>query len=404
MNILVVFPFLLHNEVKHGGGKQILRLVKGLSVLGHNIHIMCLSETDPNYYQKEIKQLSQFCASIKIFIHPKLNFFKKVVNFLRPSIPPQSRNCIIKEARNYVKFISSSGQIDLVHIVFTYMGEYAKCVDKNKCDFLIDTQEIGTRKYLMLTKKNKSLLSRFHSFLTYLRTKRYEKHLLENALATIAISKEESSFIQQFCKPKRTLVIPSLIDKKELCKSVIKEKENTLLFFGSFNHTPNIDAMIWFCNDIFPLILKRVPEVFLNIVGENAQKKLTWLQKENINIVGTVPNMKPWISEATVIVSPIISGGGARIKNIETLAMGKPLVTTSLGAEGIGDGICEGYYIENDAAAFAKKVVELLINKELRAEIGALGKKKIEVLHDNVYNAQKIVDVCNQFIKDQSSL
>jgi polysaccharide biosynthesis protein PslH len=393
MNILIAFPFLLHAHVKHGGGQQILRLIKGLHHLGHQIHLLCLSETGSRSFQSDIDELARYCAEVKIFPRSKLNFLSKVVSFLKPSIPPHSRNLIIHDAQEYVKQLTSSGQVEVVYLVYTFMGEYARCVDRGKCFLLVDTIEIETRKYSMLMKANTTLARRLHAAITHFRTKRYEKKLLENVDAVVTISREETAFIRAFCYPKRIHIVPSLIDTKEYAPSKRTVDENGLLFFGSFDHSPNVDSITWFCKEVFPLITKKLPETALHIVGANSIKKVGWLKNNNITVVDTVPDIRDWIARAAVIVSPIVSGGGARIKNVETLAMGKALVTTSLGAEGLNDSRAIGYFIEDTAIGFAKRVIDLLKDAKLRTKIGDLGRKEIENKHDSLVNSKRLAQL-----------
>jgi len=390
MNILIAFPFLLHARVKHGGGQQILRLIKGLHQLGHQIHLLCLSEADPRLFQSDIDELALYCAEVKIFPRPKLHFYSKIVSFLKPSIPPHARNLIIPEAKEYVRSITSSGRVEVAYLVYTAMGEYARCVDRRKCCLLVDTIEIETRKYSMLMKANTTLARRLHAAITHFRTKRYEKKLLENVDAVVTISREETAFIQAFCSPNKIHIVPSLIDTKEYAPSKHPTDRNSLLFFGSFDHPPNVDSITWFCKEVFPLITKELPETTLYIVGANSMKKVGRLKNNNITVVDTVPDIREWIAKAAVIVSPIVSGGGSRIKNVETLAMGKALVTTSLGAEGLNDSRALGYFIADTAIDFAKKVVDLLKDAKLRTNIGDLGRKEIENKHDSLVNSIRL--------------
>lgn len=400
MNILIAVPFLLHDNVKHGGGKQILKLAQGLIENGHKIFLMCISESETFSSEKQC-ELWNSCTEVKIFTRSELKIAKRIYNSLNPFIPSHARNIVNKEARQYIRTLSDSGTIDVFYIAYSIMGEYAECVDKTKNCLILDTIEVATRKYSLSIKANKNLISYFNLFLKYFSFKIYEKKLFESASALVAISDEEKAYIKKYSNPKEILLMPSLINKKDKVLLENCEKNDTILFFGSFNHSPNLDAIVWFCKEIFPIINKKLPDVIMNIVGENAKEKLANLieEKDGIKIIGTVPEIQPWIMEATVVVSPIISGGGARIKNIETLAMGKPLVTTSLGAEGISCEKSKGFLVENDPVEFANAVVNLLQNKKQRKTIGEFGQKEIQFKHDNVFNATNLESLCTKLLK-----
>jgi glycosyltransferase involved in cell wall biosynthesis len=396
MKILIAFPYLLHSSIKHGGGQQILRFTMGLHQLGHQIYLLCLSEKDPLPFQSEIEELARYCIEVKIFQRPKLTLLSKTISFLRLSIPPHCRNLILPEAQEYVRRLTSSDGVEVVYLAYTAMGEYVHCVDRRKCSVLVDTIEIETRRYLMQIKAKTTILRRLHALITYVRERQYEKRLLENVDAVIAISQEEIRFIQGFCKPKKTVLVPSLIDTNDFEPQRSQTIENNILFFGSFDHAPNIDAITWFCDAIFPLIQQQIPQTTLNIVGFNSTKKVGRLQKTGITIIDSVPDIRTWILKAAVIISPIVSGGGARIKNIETLAMEKALVTTSLGAEGLNNGRANGYFIEDTPTGFAKRVVELLRDGNLRIKTGETGRKEIEKNHDCLANSKKLVTLFSE--------
>lgn len=389
MNILAVVPFLLHENVKHGGGNQVLRTIKGLASAGNDIYLVCISEHEPGKYKEETESLKSFCKEIHVFQKNKLNFLKKTISFLRPSLPPHARNILSSGAEQKIKSLIDSGKIDLSYIFFAYSGAYLDFMKNSRTLLVIDTQEVGSRKYKMRFQSNISLMQRLHAIITYIREKKFEKEVFEKANLVVTITEEEKEYILSYCKPKAFHVVPPMINVENIKEYKTEIYENSLLFFGSFAHPPNHEALNWFLSCAFETIKQKQKDVCLYIAGVDSDKCFGHLNSGNIRVVGQVDDIYEWISKVQVVISPIISGGGARIKNIEALAMGKPLVTTKLGAEGL---LCrDGYRVADNPEDFADRVVELLKSKKERDAVSARAAEMIRNIH-NVYTVGTMLD------------
>ncbi len=157
------------------------------------------------------------------------------------------------------------------------------------------------------------------------------------------------------------------------------EDTSDLLFVGNFNHPPNYDAIQYFCQGIYPLIQKKLPEVKLYIVGNNPPPDVLSLSSDKIIVTGYVKDLSPYLKRARVSVNPLRYGAGMKGKIGEALSWGLPVVTTSIGAEGMG--LSEGVdaLIADSAEEFAKKVILLYGDKELWEKLSINGKKKVEI-------------------------
>lgn len=141
----------------------------------------------------------------------------------------------------------------------------------------------------------------------------------------------------------------------------------------------NKEAVNYFCNEVFPLVQEEVKDVKFTVVGKSPTRTLIELSKKNTNVlpVGYVEDIRPYVDTSAVFVAPIKSGGGTKLKVLNALAMAKPVVTTSVGAEGIEAKDGEHIAIADDAPTFARKVVELLRNPERATRMGKNGRDLI---------------------------
>jgi glycosyltransferase involved in cell wall biosynthesis len=143
-----------------------------------------------------------------------------------------------------------------------------------------------------------------------------------------------------------------------------------VLFVGSFTHPPNTDAALWLARELFPPVRSEHPDARLVLVGADPPPELVALGGEAIEVTGAVPDVAPYIGEAAVVVAPVRSGGGMRVKVLEALAAGKAIVATPLAAEGLA--ITAGTHLEiaTDAVGFRRELSRLLGDRGARRGLG----------------------------------
>lgn len=149
------------------------------------------------------------------------------------------------------------------------------------------------------------------------------------------------------------------------------EEPGTVVFSGGFSHLPNVDAALWLGREIMPLLRRVFPGVRLTIVGSYPPPEVCALASEDTVVTGRVPAVEPFIERAAVVVAPIRIGGGMRVKVLQGMAMGKAVVTTPLGADGLtlGGGM-PPLRVAGDAGGFAQAVAQLLVSDGERFALG----------------------------------
>ena len=149
------------------------------------------------------------------------------------------------------------------------------------------------------------------------------------------------------------------------------EKPGTVLFVGDFSHRPNVDAARWLVEEIMPSLRGRAAGVRLLLVGRSAPGEIRDLSVADVEVVGEVPAIAPFLETAAVVIAPVRIGGGMRMKVLQALASGKAVVTTSRGAEGftlVGDD--PPFVVAEDADAIASETARLLDNPAARRALG----------------------------------
>ena len=140
------------------------------------------------------------------------------------------------------------------------------------------------------------------------------------------------------------------------------------------SYHPNQQAIRWFLDAIFPLIQRQIPDARLVVAGASPPQWLLARASTHVEVTGWVPDIRPHLQRASVVIAPLLIGGGTRVKILEAQAMRRPVVSTTLGAEGLGTRHGVSIMLADDAASFAARVVDLLSDAELATRIAAQGR------------------------------
>lgn len=193
-----------------------------------------------------------------------------------------------------------------------------------------------------------------------------------NADMVIAVSEDDRRLLQRELPDMPVEVIPN-IHAVPAFPDPSKRRHGELIFVGGFRHDPNVDAMLYFCKDVMPLISAACPDTRLRIIGSNPPDAILALASERVEVVGYVPETTPYLERAYVSVAPLRYGGGMKGKVGEAMSHGLPVVATSFGAEGFGLEPGNDLLIGDDAETFAAQVIALLNDADLHARIAQNG-------------------------------
>ena len=188
----------------------------------------------------------------------------------------------------------------------------------------------------------------------------------------IVVSESERELLLPELPNKQVSIISNIHPMGEYTPTEARD-EKVLLFVGWGQYDPNVDAVIYFARDVFPLILKQMPNARLKVVGGDYPEEVLNLHGGSIEIIGRVPEMTPYLQEAYISIAPLRYGSGVKGKIGEALSYGLPVVTTSIGLEGFGLTPNKNVLLGDTPEEFAAHVVSLLVNPSLHAEISLAG-------------------------------
>jgi polysaccharide biosynthesis protein PslH len=180
-------------------------------------------------------------------------------------------------------------------------------------------------------------------------------------------------------------IVPIAVDADALEPVERQSKSLKILTLGTLHYPPNADGIRWFTSEVFPIVKKKIPGVHLTIVGKNPPKDIQEFAKdspESVRVTGYVTDLDPYFEEAALIVVPVRAGGGMRVRILEAFARGMPMVTTTVGLEGIDAVPGVDVLVEDTPAQFAEAVIKLLQDEILQTTLAENGRRLVEKKYD----------------------
>jgi glycosyltransferase involved in cell wall biosynthesis len=196
---------------------------------------------------------------------------------------------------------------------------------------------------------------------------RYERNVVKSFHHVIAVSEHDRSLMECWVEGSRITVVPTGVDLEHYKPDFSRKTSPSLVMFvGAMDWEPNVDAMQYFCREIWPAVLAQNPNARLRIVGRNPGERVRSLSAPSVEITGRVPSVLDHLREAAVVVVPLRIGGGTRLKIYEAMAAGKAVVSTFIGAEGLDVHHGHDIFLADGPKDFCDAVLTLLANEDLR--------------------------------------
>ncbi len=358
--VLFVSPYPICPPV-HGGGVFMYQTVRELARLC-DLHLVVL--LDHERERDAHTELDRICASTEYVV--RLVGRQKVLGSPEPHAPREFRN---RDLAWLIHRQIYTRSIDVLQLEYLVMGQYAgqfRHIPSILFEHDLYFQSIARRLPYMSGTLEKTV-SRWE----YLRAIRYELKLLPRLDRIQLCSRDNAEYLRSFLPQLNGRLDDGYragIDTLGYEFRASGREPYTLLFLGSFRHLPNVEALQWFLQEVFPRIRKEEPRARLVIVGSDPPPRHSLRDPEAIEMIGFVEDVREPLMRYSVFVCPILAGSGVRVKLLEAFAAGIPVVSTRVGAEGLTDKDGEICALADDPTAFAAHVVRLLrLPKEAEA-------------------------------------
>ncbi|WP_372652685.1 glycosyltransferase family 4 protein [Draconibacterium sp.] len=400
MNILQVTNKVPY-PTRDGGAIACLNLTKGFAQLGNRVTVLAMNTAkhhlSPDEIPDELKQLATFKL---VDVPAKIIPFAALVNLLFSRKPYNAVRFIDGNFSEALAELLSENEFDIVQLEGLYVCPYIPVIRKHtNATVVYRAHNVEFEIWERAAELSRGLKKLYLQNLSK-RIKRFEADLLNTYDLLVPITSRDGDILHSLGNKKDKQVSQTGVD----LSAVIPDKTNieypSLFHIGSLDWAPNQEGILWFLENCWTRIRQKYPDLCFHIAGRNAPQWL--IDKLNVDGVifeGEVPDAYQFMNSKAVMIVPLFSGSGMRIKIIEGMALGKSIVTTSIGAEGIDVTDGENVIITNDATGFVDAVFSLLEDHDQFERIGRNATLFIQQNFDNLAISKKLIGFYKQYTK-----
>jgi polysaccharide biosynthesis protein PslH len=356
----------------------------------HEISLVCLSDNQQDLHQAH--HLKPYCSSIDVIHLPKLQSRLKAILALFSSEALSLAYFYSGKLKAVVERKLRDEAFDIVFIYCSSMAQYVPLAGNAPCviDF-VDVDSEKWRQYARYARFPMNWLYRLESR----RLRKYERVVASSFRHGFLVSEKETEDFRVLVQSSAALTaLANGVDASFFQPSAEPDSfdPHALVFTGAMDYFANVEAVLYFVREILPLIQKGAPLVKLYVVGSNPTQEIVALGKTHphVKVTGFVESVRPYVVRCAAMVAPMRIARGVQNKILEAMAMGVPVVTSSLGFEGISASPGLDIFVEDLPAAFAAQVLQLMQDPGLRRAVSEKGRKTVQQHYDWSRNLERL--------------
>ena len=358
-------------------------IITGLLEAGHQVKILAVNSEKYNVKESDIPEEYKQKTGIELIdvdltVKP-MNAFLNL--FTRKSYHVE--RFISEDFRARLTAVLEKEQFDVVQLEMLYMAPYVETIrEHSKAMIVLRAHNVEHKIWERIAKETKSPLKRWYINHLAKTLKEFELNALETVNGVAAITRKDAAYFRKFCS-KPVIDIPFGVYPEQFTPKYEINGKPKFYHIGSMNWMPNEEGIRWFIDEVLPKTVEKDPNFVYHLAGRNMPEWLTTLNDPHVDVVGEVPDAKEFVSNHDVAIVPLLSGSGIRIKIIESMALGKTVITTRVGAEGILYDEEVNIIIAENKAKMVEAIRSLNENPETAVRIGQAARKLVEETYDN---------------------
>jgi glycosyltransferase involved in cell wall biosynthesis len=358
-------------------------IITGLLEAGHQVKVLAVNNAKYNVKESDIpeeygKKTGIELIDVDLGIKPLKAFLNL---FTRKSYHVE--RFISKDFKARLTELLQKEQFDVVQLEMLYMAPYVETIrEHSKAMIVLRAHNVEHKIWERIAKETKFFLKRWYVNHLAKTLKDYELSALETVDGIAAITRKDAAFFRKYCS-KPIIDIPYGVYPEAFTPKSEIEGHPKFYHIGSMNWIPNEEGIRWFIDEVLPKTVEKVPMFVYHLAGRNMPEWLTTLNNPNVDVIGEVPDAKAFVAENDVAIVPLLAGSGIRIKIIESMAMGKTVITTRVGAEGILYDEEVNIIIAENKAKMVEAIRSINENPQIAERIGREARKLVENTYDN---------------------
>jgi sugar transferase (PEP-CTERM/EpsH1 system associated) len=380
----------------HRGDKlHIFNVIKQLSRQGHEINLISFIASRKE--EQNVKGLMEFCSSVKTIVQRPTTSLAKCLLGLFSALPFQVLYFSSRKMSRTVSRELAANKYDLIHVHLIRMAQYGDEMAEPKR--VLDLTDAGSLYLERFLKSTKNPFMRLFLKIELGRLKRYER-ILDRFDVSLVCSEVDAGVLHVRSPRANIDLLYNGIDLEYFSVNGAAHPDpGRIIYAGNMSYYPNIDGALFLINEIFPKIKRSITYAKLYIVGQNPPPSLRRLGSDDIIVTGFVPDVRVQYLQSVVAVAPIRFGAGTLYKILEPMALGIPVVATSVAAEGLAILDGKDVLIADSADGFAESVIRVLNDSKLQISLGSSGQSIVRNKYDSKIIAGRLDTIYHQVLR-----
>jgi sugar transferase (PEP-CTERM/EpsH1 system associated) len=390
------FPYPPDN----GSRIRIFNLIKQLSK-EHDITLLSFAR-DGEVAEERLRMMRQYCSTVQAV--PLAPFRPTSLRSILGLFSPRPRSFVDTYSQRMQRLVERAGkEQDFSVVIASEIATAPYAVTLEGLPRILEELQLAAfwEQYTSQSRVGR----RLRYGLMWWKTRRFTAHLLRQFDGcTVASQQEQANVLSIVPNCRHVVVVPNGVDLDRYKGRLGTPEPGALVFPGALTYSANFDAMAFFLHQIFPLVKARWPEVVLRITGKTNGVPVDRLPlDERVILTGYLDDVRPAVAQSWACVVPLRVGGGTRLKILEAMALGTPVVSTSKGAEGLEATHGEDILIADTPAEFADAVLRLLDDRALRASLAANGRRLVESRYGWKVIGEKLDQLLRRVVKERKA-
>jgi len=369
---------------KDGGSIATFSLTCAFRDLGHEVTLLAMN-TSKHYFPPE-KIPAETIKGIRVlteYLDTRIRPADLVLNFLFKKFPYNAQRFVSRKYEEKLTGLLKKETFDIIQLEGLYLAPYIPAIRKySEAPVAMRAHNVEHEIWERTVKQQSGLKTLYFKDLAK-RIKRMELQYLNEPDVVVPITERDARRFKELGCKLPMKVIPTGIDSSKLVPVLEKVEFPSVFHIGALDWLPNQEGLLWFLRNVWPEVYKQNPGTSFYIAGRNAPQFISQIDQPGVVFLGEVENAYSFMNEKAIMVVPLLSGSGMRIKIIEGMALGKAIISTSIGAEGIPVTSGENIIIANEEDQFVAELNALLKEERQCVE---MGKKAVSFIKKNFDN------------------
>jgi polysaccharide biosynthesis protein PslH len=400
MKILLIsnkFPF----PPRDGGSLATCNMIRGLAESGNTVDLLLMNTrkhfTENAGSKTDIKGLNK----VKIVnIDNSVRFFSLVFNFAFSKLPYSAVRFTSSRFKSALVQLLKDNDYAIIQLEGLFLAPYLKLIRNNSNAAIVyRAHNVEHLIWHMLYLRENNFLKKWYLGVLYSRIRKYETGFINTYDLLVTITGNDLEILNSLGNKKPAIVAPFGMYSRGLSKSgPVRSRNLSILYIGALDWMPNIEALDWFLKNVWPIVRKKFPKMVFRVAGRNAKKNfLKNFAEKGVIFHGEIDNAGDFLGENGIVVVPLFSGSGIRVRIIEAMFAGRPVIASSVAVSGIPVVNEINILLADDGERFVHYIEKLISDKEFASFIGVNAR---HFAHKNYENRRITEDLADFYKKN----